>query len=96
MMTGELSHKIEISADVLEQDLGGETVLMDLKSGAYFGLDVTGTRIWQLIREKEDLPSALEALMAEFDVDEAQLRKDVRDLLADLSEAGLVSLGPIS
>ncbi len=86
------SQKIIISTDVLNQEVSGETVLLDLKSETYFGLDATGTRIWQLIREKGDVQSVFDTMLVEFDVDEAQLRKDFSALLAQLSEAGLVSM----
>jgi len=91
-MNSDLSKKVEISADVLCQEVSGETVLLDLKSEFYFGLDATGTRVWQLIREKGDLQSVFDVMLEEFDVEETQLRKDVSDLLAQLSEAGLISL----
>ena len=46
--------RIEISEDVLFQEVGGETVLLDLASEQYFGLDAVGTRIWQLLGEGAD------------------------------------------
>jgi len=92
MSSLDLTNKVEISAEVLCQEVNGETVLLDLKSEAYFGLDKTGTRIWQLIREKGHLQAAFDAMLAEYDVDETQLRTDFSDLLNRLSEAGLVSL----
>ncbi len=34
------------SGEVLQQEVGGEAVLLDLASESYFGLDPVGTRIW--------------------------------------------------
>jgi hypothetical protein len=45
---------ISISKDVLTQELQDETVLLDLDSENYFGLDSVGTRIWQLLNEGQD------------------------------------------
>lgn len=96
MLDVDLSHKVAVSDDVLCQEVSGETVLLNLKSETYFGLDATGTRIWQLIHEKGDLQSVFDTMLAEFDVGEAQLRKDLSDLFTQLSEAGMVSLAPPS
>jgi hypothetical protein len=42
---------VRICDDVVFHDLQGELVLLNLKTGVYFGLDSVGTRIWHLIRE---------------------------------------------
>ena len=39
--------KIQISPDVLSQEVNGETVLLDLEGESYFGLNEVGTRVWQ-------------------------------------------------
>lgn len=88
----DFSSKVEISPDVLYQEVNGESVLLDLKSESYFGLDATGTRIWQLMQESQGLQGAYEVMLSEFDVDRDQLRQDISKLLGELSGAGLVSL----
>jgi len=84
--------KLKISPDVHSQEVGGETVLLDLQSESYFGLDEVGTRVWQLLRENEDMQSVYEAILTEYDVEEVQLRKDLEELMEKLVEAGLVSI----
>ena len=34
--------------DVLDTDIDDQTVMMDIEQGRYFGLNDTGTRIWDL------------------------------------------------
>jgi hypothetical protein len=84
--------KIEISEDVLFQEVGGETVLLDLDSEQYFGLDAVGTRIWQLLGEGAGAEAVVEALLEEFEVERATLAADVSTLLDQLAEAGLIRL----
>ena len=43
--------QFRISPEVLHQEINGETVLLDLDSESYFGLDAVATRVWQLISE---------------------------------------------
>jgi hypothetical protein len=84
--------KIEISEDVLFQEVGGETVLLDLHSEQYFGLDAVGTRIWQLLGEGAGAEAVVEVLLAEYEVERETLVADVAELLDRLAEAGLIRL----
>jgi len=87
-----LNQKITLSPDVISQEVSGETVLLDLESENYFGLDEVGTRIWQLIKEKEDLQAIYNTLLDEYEVEESRLQADLETLLGEISKLGLVSL----
>lgn len=84
--------KVEISPDVLSQEISGETVLLDLKSEGYFGLDITATRIWQLLNEHKSLEEVHSTLLAEFDVDPEVLIADLQQHLKELEAAGLIRM----
>ena len=87
---------ITLSPDILHQELGGETVLLNLVTEHYFGLDPVGSRIWQVLGETGRAAAVIEALLTEYDVDEATLRTDVQRLIGELAGAGLVLLGETS
>ncbi len=78
------------SAEVLHQQLEGETVLLDLDSERYFGLDETGTRIWALLIQHQRPEVVLEHMLQEFEVDEETLKADIADLLTRLLDSGLI------
>jgi hypothetical protein len=86
----DFSRPLAPSEEVLHQELEGETVLLDLKSERYFGLDECGTRIWALLIELKRPEAVIERMMAEFDVDEDTLRADVAELLGRLLDGGLI------
>lgn len=86
----DFSQALAPSAEVLHQELEGETVLLDLNSERYFGLDESGTRIWALLLELERPETVVERMMQEFDVDEERLRADVAELLSRLLDGGLI------
>ncbi len=86
-----MTQKIEISSEVLTQEVDGETVILDLKSESYFGLDEVGTRIWQLLQEQEDIQTITATMLNEYDVKEEQLEKDIQNLLTQLNKAGIVT-----
>jgi Coenzyme PQQ synthesis protein D (PqqD) len=88
----DLNQVITLSPDVISQEVSGETVLLDLNSENYFGLDEVGTRIWQLIESSGKLQDIYDTLLAEYEVEADQLLEDMEQLLGDIEKAGLVSL----
>jgi hypothetical protein len=87
-----LGMRATIPSDVLVQELQGESVLLNLKSGRYFGLDEVGTRMWAAVTAAESLQAAYDVLLAEYDVDADRLQTDLRELVGKLAEHGLVEV----
>jgi len=85
---------VRITPDVLHQELGGETVLLNLANESYFGLDEVGTRIWQVLAETNSANDVIKCLVDEYEVSEDQLRIDVEKLIGELVAGGLVTVGP--
>ncbi len=86
------TQRITVLPDVLIQELQGESVLLNVNSGRYFGLDEVGTRMWAVLTSSESIEQACETLLAEYDVEGEKLRQDVTDLIAKLVEHGLVEV----
>jgi len=86
------SATVRITPGVLHQELGGETVLLNLNNENYFGLDEVGTRVWQVLGETQSANDVVSRLTEEYDVPTEQLRADVARLISELAAAGLVSL----
>ncbi len=84
--------RLRIPEDVLSQDLEGETVLLNLASGIYFGLDSIGTRIWRLIEEHGRLEPIRGAMAQEYEVSDERLGEDLIDLVAQLLDKGLLEV----
>ncbi len=82
--------KVTVSPKVLFQELDGEAVLLDLRSECYFGLDATGTRIWQLLDAHGDLDRVFQTMLWEYEVDATTLRRDLDRFIADLMDQGLL------
>jgi hypothetical protein len=79
--------------DLLCSELEGEAVILDLSSGVYFGLNVVGARIWELLQAGRDLRSVRDALVAEFDVTPDRCEADLLDIVGRMAADGLVSVG---
>jgi trimethylamine:corrinoid methyltransferase-like protein len=81
---------LRFSPDVVFRELAGESVVLDLSSGRYFGMNAVGTRVWQLIGQGERVDALLRAVVAEYQADAPTIERDVLALLDDLATRGLV------
>jgi hypothetical protein len=70
--------------------LHGEVVVVHLRTNRIYALNRTGARLWQLLGSGCDRGELERRLLAEFDVDPAELSREVGDLLASLVTEGLV------
>jgi hypothetical protein len=87
-----LSDKVTIPAQVMARTVGAETMILDLASGTYYGLDPIGARIWQLMGEGKTLMEICDAMQATHDVSRADIERDVLGLAEALQVQHLVSV----
>jgi hypothetical protein len=87
-----LPRRVSVSPDVLFQEISGDSVLLDMASEQYFGLDDVGTRIWHLLTENSETATMMVRLLEYYDVDEAILTRDLALLIEQLKAEGLVSV----
>ena len=91
-MTISATARLSASPDALINVVEHESVLLDLKSERYFGLNESGTRMGSALMEAGTIDGACEALSEEYDVEPEQLRKDLETLVDKLLERGLVRI----
>jgi hypothetical protein len=72
--------------------LDKESVLLNIDTERYFGLDETGTRMWQLVTAAPKIEVAYQQLLEEYDVQPELLRENLTDLVNRLLENGLLQL----
>lgn len=90
----ELTMRAVVPAHVLIRRLEAESVLLNLDSERYFGLDATGTRMWELMTSQPCIGSALEKLQEEYEVEPETLWIHLAELLSRLVENGLLQVLP--
>ena len=81
-----------IGKDVVSRDLDGEVVILNLRTGIYFGLDPVGTKIWQLIVKRRSLQKVLDSLLEEYEVPETRCADDLLEFVARLQENELIEV----
>ncbi|HEY2460015.1 MAG TPA: PqqD family protein [Candidatus Acidoferrum sp.] len=86
--------RVVVPPHVLFRLLDKESVLLNLETERYFGLDETGTRMWELLTNSANIESAYRQLLAEFDVEPELLRANLTELLGRLMEGGLLQVTP--
>ncbi len=87
-----LEARITIPPGVLSRELSSQSVLLNLNSERYFGLDDVGTRMLSVLTNSPTVQQACDTLLEQYDVDAEVLRRDLLDLIGKLAEHGLVEI----
>ena len=83
---------VVVTKDQMASDVAGETVILGLTAGRYYGLDAIGARVWQLIQQPATVADVVRTIVSEYDVESARCEADLLALLKRMSEAGLVEV----
>lgn len=87
------TQRITLPQGVLMREVAGESVILNLNTETYFGLDEVGTRMWQTLTTSETIQHAYDTLISEYDVAPDILRNDLINLVEELANHGLLELG---
>lgn len=90
----DFASRVAAPRHVLVRALDKESVLLNLETERYFGLDEVGTRMWQLLTTSQSIDGAYRELLTEYDVEADELRKNLLELLGRLVANGLVNVLP--
>jgi hypothetical protein len=93
MMMDQLSINSAVAAvkDQVSCEVGEETVILNVRSGEYFGLNAVGAMIWEWIQTPRTVQKVQGLLVSEFpEVPEEQLARDLMSVLEKLLEANLI------
>ena len=80
------------SDNILMQTLDDDIIMADINTGNYFGLDLTGRRIWELIEQPAKLEDICARLAQEYEVDPASCEQEVVVFVNELVEKGLIQV----
>jgi hypothetical protein len=89
-MTISFSDRVRVPDDVLISNLQQESVILNLDSERYYGLDDVGTRFLTVLNTSESIEAAYEALRREYDIEENVLRDDLLELIENLLNQGIL------
>ena len=84
--------RVVVPAHVMVRFLDNESVFLNLETERYFGLDPTGTRMWQLLTSAANIEGAYQKILNEFEVEPEALRSDLVELLNMLVDNDLLQV----
>ncbi len=76
--------------DIAWRRIGDESVVLNLKSSAYYSLNETAAVLWETLGEGRTPLQAVERLCAEFDEDADAVSRDVEAAVAELLSERLI------
>jgi hypothetical protein len=83
---------VRVPEHVIYRAFQSETVLLNLKTGQYHGLNATGGRMLELLRETGSTEATAERIADEYGVPLAEVRTDLSAFCSDLAARGLIEM----
>lgn len=78
--------------DQVSCNLGGESAILNLKSGVYYTLDPVGARVWNILQRPCSVHDVRDTLLSEYEVECELCEHDLYALLEKLLREGLIEL----
>ena len=93
-MSLELSaHSLVVATpDHVACELAGDTIILNLADGIYYGLDEVGARIWALLGTRRTVEEIHRVLLTEYEVESTRCERDLLALLGQLAERALIEV----
>lgn len=77
---------ISRNPDIIHTDMDGETVMMNIEQGGYYGLDKTATTIWEMLEDDLTVAQICDRLCEKYDVETQQCQTDTLPFIQDMAE----------
>ena len=82
--------KYQLANHVSFTEVDDEAVLLDLNSGAYFGLNHVGALLLTHLQNKQSIEFAQQQIAAKYQISDTIVEQDIEALLAQLLEQKLI------
>lgn len=86
------SSKIVAAPEQVSSELAGESVILNLKTGLYYGLNEVGATIWEQIQSPKTFQEICDVIEAEYEVAPENCAADIQELLAEMISANLIKI----
>ncbi|RDB06637.1 PqqD family protein [Runella aurantiaca] len=90
-MNFDANQTFKLSPRQVSSSLDNETIILNHDAGIYYDLNEVGTFIWEQLQQKPSTLAELKnAILEEFEVEEATCENDIKMLLTQLMDEKLV------
>jgi hypothetical protein len=83
---------VACSDDLIKAEIDGEILALNVERGACYGMNVIGSRVWNLVAQPIRVCDLCSALLKEYRVDPEVCERQVLDLLEELRAEGLIAI----
>ena len=87
-----LKARVKVPQHVVYRSFPSETVVLNLQTGKYHGLNPTAGRMLQTLAEAESVGDAAAAAAEEYEQPQAATERDMCDLCSALLDRGLIEI----
>lgn len=85
-----LQESWRLNDDAIANPVGGETVILHLGNGTYYGLDPVGSILWEGLKAGKTPMNVCDELLESHDVERETVEHDIRVFLDELAGHGLI------
>ncbi len=82
--------RVKVNTNLMSCKLDDDAVVLQLKTGVYFGMQEVAARVWDLLCEPRTLEEICSIVTSEYDVDPDACERDLLIFLNELASQSLV------
>lgn len=91
MYSNNLTQKWRVSNEVLSGKIDDEFILMSIEADSYFGIDLVGSQIWEILsKQAATINDLVKILVEDYEVDDETCKKGVEIFINELYEKKLI------
>lgn len=87
--------RISVSTNLLVSNVADEVVILNCNDETYYGLNKTGSRIWNSLTKGNSILDTYEILLLDLKVKNETLLRDMLILIEQLAIRGLVKIAEV-
>jgi hypothetical protein len=84
--------RVVAEADVFSCELAGGKALLDLRTSTYYSINAVGAFVWDRLQAPVTIDKISMAMIDEFDVASERCLSDLKALVKQFADAGLVRI----
>ncbi|MCM2314514.1 MAG: PqqD family protein [Thermoanaerobaculia bacterium] len=85
-----LDSVVRASDDQMSARLGDDTVILELQTGTYYGLEGVALQIWSLIQGPKRVAELRDQIVESYDVSSERCERDLIRILGEMLEQKLI------
>ena len=87
-----LQTTVMVSSQQVSCPLGDESAILNMKNSVYYGMNPVGTRVWNLLKQPKMIAEIRDAIIEEYEVEEARCERELFALLEEMRSEGLIEV----